>query len=113
LGAVDKDGEWLSPTATVTVPVISLKLHQNYPNPFRASTAISFALPNKAPTSLKIYNVEGKLVRTLLNGILNEGYEQYLWNGRNDLGVPVGSGIYFYRLKAGGKMLTKKMVLLK
>ncbi len=99
--------------ATVTVGTGNLALYQNYPNPFNPSTTISFTLPKKGTASLKIYNIEGKLVRTLVHGILDAGYKEYSWNGSDHQGVPVSSGIYFYCLKAGGKVLTKKMALLK
>ncbi len=83
------------------------------PNPFNRSTTISFTLPERANTRLSIYNIEGKLVTTLINGILNDGYIQTTWDGNDSHGNPVSSGVYFYRLKAGSEVLTKKMVLLK
>ena len=88
-------------------------LHQNYPNPFNPNTTITFTLSERSPTKLSIYNLEGKLIRTLINGTLDEGYKQATWNGSDSHGNLVSSGVYFYRLKAGNQTLTKKMVLLK
>ena len=83
------------------------------PNPFNPTTTISFTLPERARVTLSIYDVEGRLVRTLLDEVVGEGYQERIWNGRDAGGTPVSSGVYFYRLTAGGKTLTKKMVLLK
>jgi hypothetical protein len=90
-----------------------LALHQNHPNPFNPSTTISFTLPKRSLTKLEIYNIEGKLVTTLVDGTLDEGFKQINWDATDSYGNPVSSGVYFYHLKAGGKVLTKKMVLLK
>ncbi len=100
-------------TGTGTLSSKSLFLYQNYPNPFNPTTMISFTLPDKMTVNLSIYNLNGKLVKTLVNETLAEGIKRYPWNGRDSRGNPVSSGIYFYRLKAGGKVMTKKMVLLK
>jgi hypothetical protein len=113
LGAVDIDGEWMSKIILVDVPAQTLMLHQNHPNPFNPSTTISFTLPKKTQANLSIYNLEGKLVKTLLNGLMDEGYKKTTWDGINISGNPVSSGVYFYRLKAGNKVLTRKMMLLK
>jgi hypothetical protein len=88
-------------------------LYQNVPNPFNPSTRIAFTLPRQSHASLSIYNVEGKLVTTLVDDVFDEGDNQVSWNGIDANGNPVSSGVYFYRLKAGGETLTKKMILLK
>jgi hypothetical protein len=88
-------------------------LAQNYPNPFNPVTTISFALERHARVTLSIHDVEGKLVNTIIDGTLEEGPHQVAWYGTDSRGYPVGSGVYFYRLTAGGEVLTKKMVLLK
>jgi len=83
-------------------------LEQNYPNPFNPSTSITFTIPKAELTTLTIYDMLGKEVTQLLNGILNEGNHSIDFNAS---GLP--SGIYFYRLKSGSFILTKKMLVLK
>jgi flagellar hook assembly protein FlgD len=91
----------------------SLALHQNRPNPFNPTTTISFVLPGKARVDLSVYNLQGQLVRTLVNEVLDEGLSEVIWNGTDARGNPVASGVYFYRLRAGKSVMTKKMILLK
>jgi len=90
------------------------KLEQNYPNPFNPSTTISFTLPIKDKISLKVYDVLGREVRTLIN---NEerpaGTDKAVWDGKNNQGLPVVSGAYFYTLQFGNFSKTNKMLLLK
>ncbi len=88
-------------------------LAQNYPNPFNPSTTIKFDMPVKGHVSLKIYNVAGQLVRTLTNEVWEAGNHSKSWNGTNDLGSSVASGVYFYKLNAGDYESTKKMILLR
>jgi hypothetical protein len=88
-------------------------LHQNYPNPFNPITSIEFDLPKKAHTSLKIYDVSGRLIRSIVDGKLDAGSHRYKWDGKDNRGKIVASGIYFYRLKAGSFSDTRKMVLLR
>ncbi|HBC46795.1 MAG TPA: hypothetical protein DCZ43_07090, partial [candidate division Zixibacteria bacterium] len=88
-------------------------LAQNYPNPFNPTTEIEFALPTRAHVSLDIYNVMGQRVRALVNSNMDAGYKSILWNGADDGGNSVASGTYFYVLKAGDKVFTKKMTMLK
>ena len=103
---------------TPSVP-IAFELNQNYPNPFNPSTTIKFTLPASKdggaslPTTLKIYNVLGKVVRTLVDEPMASGVHHKIWDGRDDRGNQVASGIYFYRLRAGDFQDTKKMVLMK
>jgi len=113
LGAVADDGEWMSQTVSIALPAGTLTLHQNVPNPFNPSTTISFTLAERAEVTLAIYDVKGRLVNTLVDGMVGEGYQERIWDGKDASGNPVGSGVYFYRLTAGDKTLTKKMVLLK
>jgi flagellar hook assembly protein FlgD len=98
---------------SVKTKAYGLALHQNRPNPFNPSTTISFTLPEKARATLSIYDVQGRLMRTLVDEIFGEGYRERIWDGRDAGGSQVGSGVYFCRLTAGNKTLTKKMVLLK
>lgn len=89
-------------------------LHQNYPNPFNPSTAIAFSLPLTSQVSLKVYNVNGQLVKTLANDEKYEvGDHQLNWDGTNSMGDEVGSGIYFYKLKTDSFNDSKRMVLMK
>lgn len=90
-------------------------LHQNYPNPFNPTTTITFALPGESlqQTSLRIYNLLGQQVRTLLEAPLAPGFHRATWNGKDDGNHPVSSGIYFCVLRAGPFVGTRKMVLLK
>jgi len=102
-----------SVTVAVKTPVAGLVLGQNVPNPFNPSTTISFTLPNRVHTNLSIYNMEGKLIKTVTNLPLGAGLHEAEWDGTDARGVAVSSGIYFYRLEAGNKARTKKMLLLK
>ncbi len=86
-----------------------INLEQNYPNPFSSSTWIDYSLPDQSDVILNIYHVNGKLVRTLQNGHQTAGKYSIEWNGLNDSGNNVNSGIYFYRLKTDDFVETKKM----
>jgi hypothetical protein len=95
----------------------SFSLSQNYPNPFNPSTVITFDIPGSAvtshPASLTVYDVRGKLVRNLINEYLEPGIHRTIWNGKNEAGQPVPSGIYFYVLHCGDRIVTRKMTVLK
>lgn len=91
----------------------ALKLNQNHPNPFNPRTTISFILPKTAHATLSIFNAEGKLITSLIDKTLDLGRHEITWNGTDSGNNSVASGIYFYRLLADGKILTRKMVLLK
>jgi len=89
-------------------------LYQNYPNPFNPDTQISFALIEAGECKLKIYNIEGQLVRDLFSGLVEENrIYSFNWNGCDDSGKEVDSGMYFYQIKVGKFTSTKKMLLLK
>ena len=88
-------------------------LSQNYPNPFNPETAIEFSLPEASDVELTIYNVLGQQVRVLVNGSYSAGVQRVAWNGRDDHGQRVSSGVYFYRLTSGSFSQTRKMMLLK
>lgn len=85
----------------------------NYPNPFNASTAISFSLPDRGNAKLAIYDIAGRRVRTLIDDIIDAGGHSVVWNGRNSAGQVVSSGVYFYKLNSEGYTDTKRMLLLK
>lgn len=88
-------------------------LDQNYPNPFNPTTVIRYALPSRSHVTIEVFNVLGQRVRTLLEGDKPAGYYTATWDGSDSRGKGVASGIYFYRIKAGDFIATKKMVLLK
>jgi hypothetical protein len=88
-------------------------LAQNFPNPFNPTTQIRFALPLTAMVDLKIYDILGREVKTLVRGELNPGTYTYEWDGRNNYGNSVSSGMYIYRITAGKFIETKKMMMLK
>lgn len=89
------------------------KLSQNYPNPFNPTTTIEFALPQADHVSIKIYDMLGREVATLINDQRSAGNYSIVWNGLNDYGQKVSSGSYIYRITAGNFVETKKMMLLK
>lgn len=92
----------------------SFSLQQNYPNPFNAVTTIQFDLPRAGQVRVEIFNVLGQRVRILVDEELQPGYKQVVWDGTDQSGNPVASGVYFYRLKAGYLFSTmKKMSFLK
>lgn len=104
----------VSPTAIAAqiIPTVTA-LQQNYPNPFNPETTISFDLSEDAVVNLTIYDITGQVVRTLINGEhASVGAYKKAWDGMNDQGFKVGSGVYFYRLKAGKFVAEKKMTLL-
>lgn len=90
-----------------------LVLHPAVPNPFNPTTTIAFELPEASPVTLAIYDVQGRRVRTLVDGTRRAGPHAEVWNGERDDGRPVPSGVYFYRLTAAGAERSRKMVLLK
>ena len=89
------------------------ELAQNYPNPFNPGTTIQYALPSQADVRLEIYNTLGQLVKVLISEPQTAGIKTVSWDGTNQSGAPVSSGIYLYRLKAGNQVQTRKMMLLK
>ena len=91
----------------------SFNLEQNYPNPFNPETRIRFAVNQTGAYQLSVFNVLGQPVRTLVNGIQTPNTYEVTWDGRNDAGATVGSGIYFYRLTGEGLSISRKMILLK
>jgi hypothetical protein len=88
-------------------------LRQNYPNPFNPTTVIRYALPKASGVKIEIYNVLGQKVRDLLNEEQEPGYKMIHWDGKDDNGNEVSSGVYFYRIEAGDFTKCKKMTLLK
>ncbi len=100
-------------TDAIETPAMPLVLDQNRPNPFNPSTEIRFSLPHRCAVRLNVFDVAGRLVRVLHDGTLGPGRHSIVWDGTNNAGRAVGSGVYFYRLRAGKEAISKKMVLLK
>jgi hypothetical protein len=100
-------------TAVGDVVRLTNSLHQNVPNPFNPSTAIRYSIAERVRVTIRIYDVAGRLVRTLANEDRSPNVYTVVWDGANDAGQSVSSGIYFYRITAGSFVQTKKMVLLK
>jgi aminopeptidase N len=94
-------------------PAFAFRLAQNYPNPFNPVTTIRFSVPERRLVQLRVYDVTGRLVATLADGVFTAGIHSVQWNGTNRRGQPVASGIYFYRLQAGSDAATRKMMLLR
>ena len=89
------------------------QLFQNWPNPFNPVTTIGFELPANEHVRLEIFNINGRFVRQIVNATLSAGSYTFFWNGKNELGRQMSSGIYYYRLKAGKYVNVKRMVLLR
>jgi flagellar hook assembly protein FlgD len=95
-----------------TVPK-EFSLSNNYPNPFNPTTNIQFAIPREGNVTLAIYNMLGQRVSLLVQGVHSVGNYTVTWNGKDEFGHFVGSGVYFYRLENGSTAITKKMLMLK
>ena len=105
---------WCATDVGNEVPVASSLGLRNHPNPFNPWTTISFRLPEPAAVTLRVYDASGRLIRTLVaEQMFDEGKGEVVWNGRNDRGAAVASGVYFTRLDAGRYGETRRMTLLK
>ena len=91
----------------------SFSLSQNYPNPFNPSTTIEFALPTAAQARIEIFNILGELVATPFDGTAEAGSNTVVWDGTNQSGRQVASGVYFYRFETEQYKQTHKMILMK
>jgi hypothetical protein len=89
------------------------RLVQNAPNPFNPTTKIAFSVPHESPVSIRVYDVTGRLVSTLVDGVVEAGSHEVVWRGTNEAGVDVGSGVYFCTMEAQGFHDSRKMLLLK
>jgi hypothetical protein len=93
--------------------LVRFGLAQNVPNPFNPATSIRFSIPRAAVVSLVIYDVSGREVRRLVAGKMPAGYHEVAWNGKNNKGAAVSSGMYFCRLQANKDQATRKLILLR
>ena len=96
-----------------TVLPYKFVLHQNYPNPFNPITSLRYDLPNDGLVNITIYDMMGRIVKTLVNSSQTAGFKSVQWNATNDRNEPVSAGLYLYTIQAGEYRKTKKMVLLK
>jgi hypothetical protein len=104
---------WVEVEENNTFTPNNYKLEPNYPNPFSKETLIKYTIKRKIKASIKVYNILGKLLNTLVDKIHDPGYYTIQWNGKDNFGNKVPNGIYFYRLKAGNYIITKKMCLVR
>jgi len=112
MAAFFSGGGW--PVVDMTpVPEVEVLSASAFPNPFNPSTTISFNLPHKGHLKLKIYNVRGELVRSLVDEPHEAGAGRVIWNGEDQSGGSVASGVYFYKLKFGDGVITEKMMMIK
>jgi len=116
LGVLTAAGnEVFSPTERASVPAPALALHPNFPNPSRQGqgTTIAFTLRRDAHVHLDVFDVSGRKVRTLVDAPVAAGYRTAQWDGRNDGGELVGSGVFLYVLRVDGSVLARKSILLR
>ena len=88
-------------------------LGQNYPNPFNPTTSISYQLPVSGTVRLQVFNLNGELVTTLVNGEMSAGYHTVEWNGLTSTGRSIASGVYLYRIQANEFVQVRKMIMMK
>lgn len=100
-------------TSVLEDPEIKFYLEQNYPNPFNPETTIEFSIHKPSRAKLEIYDINGNLVKSLINGHLHQGNHKVIWNGQDENNRKVASGVYFYKLSQDEKEQTKKMIMLK
>jgi len=107
-------GETVDITENEIIDYVSDITLYNYPNPFNPEVNISFSTTEITEiTEINIYNVKGQKVKTLINEVLTAGVHSIIWHGENERNQQVGSGVYFYQLKAGDVIETRKMMLIK
>jgi len=90
---------------------VAFQLYQNYPNPFNAQSTIEYYLSQETKVRLAVFNALGQLIRILVDEKQPAGHRQAVWNGRNEAGEIVRSGVYFYQLDGGSQKLTRRMTL--
>ncbi len=96
-----------------SVTPVRTVLMGNRPNPFNPSTSIRFQIAERSRVTLELYDIAGRLVRTLVSGVREGGSHEVTWNGNNDAGGPAPSGVYFYRLRSGESVDTQKLTLIR
>ncbi|MBN1295074.1 MAG: T9SS type A sorting domain-containing protein [Candidatus Latescibacteria bacterium] len=101
------------PLKKSSAPPLQMKITGNYPNPFNPSTTIEFYIPDSGQVGISVYNITGQKIKTLLAREMPAGSHTIVWNGKDDNGVNVASGIYFFRMQAGKEILNHRMMLVK
>ena len=106
---------YISRSAISEVKLIpsDFSLQQNFPNPFNPSTEIRFDLPEEGQVELSVFNMQGQKVRTLESGKMAPGYHAIIWNGTNDKGSRVSTGMYFYSIQTNKFQAVRKMLFIK
>jgi hypothetical protein len=111
------DDEFYAETEGIEIPVQAARMYQNYPNPFNPMTRIAYTVPGGASSVqnvlLNVYDVRGALIKTLVNSPVTGGRHIVTWDGTNNRGSQVSSGVYFSRFSTGGHNEVKKMLLLR
>ncbi len=118
----DNEGEWSEDVEVIhettsaedpsLIPAVT-ELKGNYPNPFNPDTTIEFALDKPGRVKLEIFNIKGEKVKTLLNDHLEAAHHSIIWNGQDDRGRTVGSGVFFYRMVTRDFTDVRKMIMIK
>jgi hypothetical protein len=106
-------GSSVSSLAPLGMEPPDFHLNQNYPNPFNPSTTIEFNIDKASDVRLRIYDIKGSLVKTVVSGYMNAGHHKVIWDGTNNSGVKAASGMYVYSLNSGDLTDNKKMIILK
>jgi|WetSurMetagenome_2_1015567.scaffolds.fasta_scaffold14181_1 hypothetical protein len=91
----------------------SFKVQQNYPNPFNPSTTITYQIPKTSTVRVRIYDINGQLIKELLNETQPVGEYKVTWNGTNEKNISVVSGVYIYTVSSNEQIVSKQMILLK
>jgi hypothetical protein len=112
LGTVDNPILLSGKGYSVVIPE-SFNLSQNFPNPFNPITEIQYSIPVDSKVVLNVYDISGRLVKTLISNYQSAGYHSVKWDGSNESGIMSSSGIYFYRMTTGEYTEMRKMILLK
>ncbi len=117
IGEIDIISNNFSSENTIVTSVNGIyvfELYNNFPNPFNPETIIKFSIPDESKVEISVFNIKGQKVKTLVDNMCEEGINTIIWNGTNDAGRQVGTGIYFYNLNVNNKSIkTKKMLLMK
>jgi hypothetical protein len=97
----------------ITAVITSFKLLQNYPNPFNPSTTIEYRIPEEGKVEIKIFSINGQLIKTFETNHPSSGAYTVIWDGKSDTGQSVASGLYIYRVSFANLVIAKKMMFIK